>query len=87
VHEVELSRRPLEVPRPNGIGHRFEIAQRLEGHDLEPEIDREKPRIARFAAEEGQIILEDLDSAKAGLGRGGNSNRLLCLCFPAWTKT
>ena len=59
----------------------------LEGHDLEPEIDREKPRIARFAAKEGQIVLEDLDSAKAGLGRGGNSNRLLYLCFPAWTKT
>ncbi len=39
--------------------------------DLEPEIGRHEPRVAGLAAEEGQIVLEDLDRAKAGLGRGG----------------
>ncbi len=71
VHEVELSRGAVEVPRPNGIGHRFEVSQRLQRDDFKPQIGGQKPRVARLAPEEGQIVLKDLNGAKACLGCGG----------------
>ncbi len=55
----------------NRFGHRFEVTERLEGDDLKPEIGREQARVARFAAEERQVVFEDLDRTKARLGRSG----------------
>jgi hypothetical protein len=77
VHEVEFARRPLEIARADRIGHRLEIAHRLQGDDLEAEIGGHRPRLAWFAAEKGQVIFKDFDSAKARLG-GGRELGLEC---------
>ena len=71
MHEIELSRRAVEILRSKGVGHRLEVAQRLEGDDLKPEIGGKNASVARLAAEESQIVLEDLDGAKARLCGGG----------------
>ena len=60
-----------KLRRADRLGHRLEVAQRLQRDDLKPEIGGHRTRVARLAAEEGQIVLEDFDGAKAGPGRGG----------------
>ena len=69
--KLEFARRALEIAARAGSGHRLEIAQRLQRDDLKAEIGGHPARVARLAAEEGQIVFEDLDGAEAGLGGGG----------------
>ena len=69
MHDVEFARRALEIAGADRVRHRFEIAHRLQGDDLQPEIRGHLPGVARLAAEEGQIVLENLNRAKSGFGR------------------
>ncbi len=52
-HEFELARSALEVSPPDGLRHRLEIAQGLEGDDFEPEIRRHAPDVPGLSVEEG----------------------------------
>jgi hypothetical protein len=71
VHQLELALGALEIARADRSRHRLEIAHRLQRDDLETELVGHRAGVARLAAEEGQIVLEDFDGAKAGLGRRG----------------
>ncbi len=71
VHQVELAGGALEIARADRIGHCFEVAHRLQSSDFQPEVGRHRARVARLAAEERQVILEDLDSAKPSLRSRG----------------
>ena len=71
VHQFELALGALEIARADRFRHRLEIAHRLQRDDLEAEIVGHRARLARLAAEEGQIVLEDFDRPKARLGCRG----------------
>ncbi len=75
VHQIELSRGAFEVARANWIGHGVKVAQRLKCDDLKAEVIGHPMGVARLAVEEGEVVLEDLNRAKPGLGGGGK------LCF------
>jgi hypothetical protein len=68
VHQIELPRGAFEIARPDRIGHGLEIAHRLERDDFKAEIGRHLPGVARFAAEEGEIVLENLDGPETRFG-------------------
>ena len=60
----------LEIAGAHGLGHALEIAHGLQRDDFEAQILRHGPHFARLAAEEGEIVLENLDGAEARAGGG-----------------
>ncbi len=70
LHQLKLPASPVEVSLPRRLGHRFEIPQGLQRDNFDAEVSRHAPRVARPAVEERQIVLEKLNCAKAGFGRG-----------------
>ena len=47
-----------KLRRPDRLGHRLEVAQRLERDDFDPEVRGHAPHVPRLSVEEGQIVLE-----------------------------
>ena len=70
-HQVEFAAGALDVAGALRLGHRLEIAQRLQRDDGEAEIVGHLAHVARLAAEEGEIVLENFDGAETGTGGGG----------------
>ena len=71
VHQLELAPGAVEGAGAQGLGQALEVAERLQGHDLEAERGRERAHVLRAAVEVGEVVLEDLDAVIAGLGGGG----------------
>ena len=69
-HQVELALGAGENAFAAHRRHALEVAERLEGDDLEPEIGDPLAHVGRRAVERQQIGLEDLDALEAG-GRNG----------------
>ena len=65
VHHVELALRAVEIAFETLGAHAVEIAERLEQHDLQPEIVGDAPHVGGRAVEIQQVVLEDLDAFEA----------------------
>ena len=70
LHQVELALGAVEIAGAHGLGHALEIAHGLQRDDFEAQILRHGADFARLAAEEGEIVLENLDGAEARAGGG-----------------
>ena len=64
-HGVELALGALEDALAALVRHALEIAERLEGDDLEAEIAGHAPHVGRRAVERQQVVLEQLDALEA----------------------
>ena len=68
VHQLELAPRPLEPARALRLGHALEVAERLEGDDLEAVVADHAADLRRRALVRQHVGLEDLDALEAGAG-------------------
>ena len=64
-HQIELAFGPGKGAAPLRLRHAFEIAERLERHDLQAELRHHAGDILRRAVERQQIALEDLDAGES----------------------
>ncbi len=69
--ELELPLGPVEIAPALRLGRALEIAERLQGDDVEAEVVGERPCVPRRAGIEGQVVFEQLDRPEARLGRRG----------------
>ena len=70
-HQLELAPGTVEGTGAQRLRQPLEVAERLQGQDLEAERGREGAHILRAAVEIGEVVLEDLDAVVARLGGGG----------------
>ena len=70
LHQVELALGAREHALALVGRHALEIAERLEGDDLEPQVGHQLAHVGGRAAEGEQVVLEDLDALEAGAGDG-----------------
>ena len=70
-HQPELAPRALETARALRLGHALEVAERLEGDDVEAVVADDPPDLARRGLVRQHVGLEDLDPLEAGAGDGG----------------
>jgi hypothetical protein len=70
VHQVEFALGTFEIAQAGGGRHALEVAHRLQGDNRQAQILGHAAHIAGPSVEEGQIILEQFDSAKACFGNG-----------------
>src|SRR6185436_15386902 len=70
LHQVELALGAREHALALVGRHALEIAERLEGDDLEPDVTDQLAHVGGGAAEGEQVVLEDLDALEAGAGDG-----------------
>ena len=71
VHQLELAPGAVEGAGAQGLGQTLEVAERLQGQNLEAERGRYGTHVLRAAVEVGEVVLEDLDAVIARLGGGG----------------
>ena len=69
-HQVGLALGPGENALAAVRRHALEVAKRLEGDDLEPEIGNPPAHVGGRAVEREQVGLENLDPLEAGCGDG-----------------
>src|SRR5260221_8093780 len=65
-HQVELAFGAGKGAAPLRLRHAFEIAERLERHDLQAKRRHDAGDVLRRAVERQQIALEDLDAGESG---------------------
>src|SRR6266851_54104 len=77
LHDVELAFGAIHGPFASSGRQALEVAERLQGDDVQPERRARPPHVRRRTVEGYKVVLEDLDRIELG---GGNGFELLAQC-------
>ena len=70
LHDVELALGAIHRALATSGRHALEVAERLKGDDVEPQLRAGAAHVCRRAVEGYKVVLEDLDRVELGVGDG-----------------